>query len=360
MTAYMKIEILNRNLKRVILLILCLTSFNIVKSQKEPAWMKQSWRTEQYPSNVFITGFAQDEKNSNETVAEATERIKDLARTDLSESILASVQSVSENYSQSIMVNDSENFTENFKYETKISTNLEINGIRVESYVKNNLVYGFAFANKYEIIGYYKANLNMQVQQIEGFIKTALELEKNNEKNKAKEEFNKTLPVFTEVTKSQGILSAVDKSITDEDLKMQNTMKLYNDVVQANARLAQGVIVYIVTEENLFGNTSTAIENNLKAILAENGCRFTKDENEYDWKVIINATSREYNFSNNVYFSFVDAEVKLFKAPSDKHVYQNEFSQKGAHSKSYRDAAEKAYNEIGNSISEKILIWINN
>ncbi|MFC2152730.1 hypothetical protein ACFLSE_09390 [Bacteroidota bacterium] len=238
----MKIEIFNKNLKRNILLLLCLVSFNIVNAQKDPAWLIQSWRTEQYPSNVFITGFAQDEKNRDETIAEATERIKDLARANLSESILASVQSVTENYTQSIMENGSETFKENFQSETKVSTNLEINGIRIESYTKNNMVYGFASANKYEIIGFYKANLNMQVQKIEGLVNTGLELEKNKEKNKAKEEFNKAIPVFEEVATSQGILSAVDKNITDEDLKMQKTMKLYNEVVQANARLAQGVI----------------------------------------------------------------------------------------------------------------------
>ena len=84
------------------------------------------------------------------------------------------------------------------------------------------------------------------------------------------------------------------------------------------------------------------------------------DEAEADWKIKINATSREYNYSNNVYFSYVDAEVELYKAPSDKHVYQNEFSQKGAHSKSYKSAAMKAYEEISKPISEKLLNWINN
>jgi hypothetical protein len=41
-------------------------------------------------------------------------------------------------------------------------------------------------------------------------------------------------------------------------------------------------------------------------------------------------------------------------------VYQNEFAQKGAHSKSYRFAAKNAYDEISKPISEKILTWINN
>lgn len=356
----MKFKILIKNLKRISLLLLFLSSFNSAKSQSEPAWMVQAWRAEQYPANVFITGFAQDNKKSNETLAEATERLKNLARANLSTSILASIQSVSENYIQSILEGDSEAIKEKFEYKTNISTDLEINGIHADSYVKNGTVYGFASANKYEIIGYYKANLNMQIQQIEGLISTAAELEQKREKSKAKAEFKKTLPIFTEITKAQGILSAVDKNITDDDLKMQKTMKLYNEVVQANARLAQGILVYIVANEDLFGAETNSLENNLKAILAENSCSFTKAEEEADWKIFIKATAREYNYSNKIYFSYVDAEVQLFKAPSDKHLYQNEFSYKGGHSLSYKAAAKKAYEEISDTISKEILKWINN
>jgi hypothetical protein len=339
---------------------LFLSSLNIIKAQNEPAWLIQSWRTEQYPSSVYITGFAQDGKNRKETLSEAIERLKDMARTELSESILASVQSVNDYYKESILEGDSESINESFQSKTKISTDLELNGIKVESFEKDNIVYGFAFANKFEIIGYYKANLNMQVQQIEGLISTATELEQKREKVKAKTVFNKTLPFFDEITKAQGILSAVNKDISEDDLKMQKTMKLYNEIVQADARLAQGIIVYFNSNEGIFGEKTTVLENGLKAILAENDCSFTSIEEQADWKLIITAISREYNYSNDVYFSYVDAEVLLFKAPSDKHVYQNEISQKGAHSKSYNAAAKKAYTEISDSISEKILPWINN
>lgn len=356
----MKTEIFLKKINRFILLALFLFPFQNSYSQNDPAWMMESWRTEQYPSNVFITGFAQDSKNKNETITEATERVKNFARANLSESILSSIQSVNESYSQSVSDGEKETVSETFKSQINVSTNLELNGVKVEAFVKDNMIFGFAFANKYEIIGFYKANLNMQVQQIEGFINTALELEKNNEKNKAKEEFNKAVPIFEEIAKSQGILSAVDKNISDEDLKMKQTMKLYNEVVQANARLAQGIVVFILTDENIFGEKANIIENNLKAILAENGCRFTKNEMEADWKIRITATSREFNYSNKVYFSYVDAEVNLFKTPSDKNVFQDEFSQKGAHSKSYKEAARKAFNEISKPISDKILTWINN
>lgn len=356
----MKAKFFTSIFNRTIFSVLFLSSFFIVKAQNDPAWLMESWRTTQYPPSTFITGFAQDSKNKSETIAEATERVKNFARANLSESILASVKSINESYSQSILEGKKESVSETFKSQINISTDIEINGIKLETFVKENIVYGFAFANKYEIIGFYKANLNMQVQQIEGYISTALELERNNEKNKAKEEFNKVVPVFDQIATSQGILSAVDKNISDEDLKMKQTMQFYNEVVQANARLAQGIVVFITTNEDLFNEKTYSIENNLKAILAANGCRFTKLEEEADWKVEIMATTREFNYSNNVYFSYVDAVVKLFKAPTDKHVFQDELSQKGAHSKSYRDAARKAYEEISNPISEKILTWINN
>lgn len=347
-------------LKMYILLTVFLISIKTINSQSEPSWMIEGLRATQYPSSIYITGSAQDGINRNETVAEVTERVKNIARANLSEGILASIKSVSDSYSQSIMVGDKESFKESFVSEIKVSTSLEINGIRVESYVKNNIIYGFAYANKYEIIGYFKSNLNMQVQQIKGFIITAKELEGNNEKSKAKTEFNKSLPIFEDIKNAQGVLSALDENITDEHLKMQTTMELYNDVVQANARLAQGIFIFINSDEALFDEKTSSLENHLKAILADNGCCFTPDEAIADWKINIVASSREHNYTNKIYFSYVDAEVKLFKASSDKQVYENEFTQKGGHLKSYRFAAKKAYDKISNPISEKILTWINN
>ncbi len=352
-------ESLKRNAKPFVLILFLFLIFYTVQAQKDPAWLANSWRTAQYPSNVYLTGYVQDEKNNNESTADAVGRVTAMARGNLTESIISSIKSVNDSYSQSISDGKSETIKETFQSEIQVSSDLEINGVKVESYVKDNTVYGFAYANKYEIIGYYKSTLNMKVQQIEGHINTANELEEKREKIKAKEEFNKTLPVFEDIKEAQGILSALDKNISQDELKMQKTMRLYNEVVQANTRLEQAVLVYISTQEDLFGENISAIESGLKAILAENDCSFTAEEQNADWKLYVNASSQEFNYSNKVYFSYVVAEVQLFKAPSDKHVYQDAFEQKGAHSKSYQAAAGKAYKEISNLISDKILNWIN-
>jgi len=331
----------------------------LIKAQESPAWLTNSWRIEQYPSNVFITGFAQDNKNAEESIADAIGRVTAMARGNLSEKIISSIQSVNDSYSQSISDGKSEQIKETFQSEIRVSTDIEINGVHIENYVKDNIVYGFAYANKYEIIGYYKSIINMTIQQIEGYIKTAQALEQQREKIKAKEEFNKTFPFFDKIKEAQGILTALDNTIPDEQLKMQKSIELYNEVVQANVRLQQAVLVFLSSNENLFGTQTTAIENGLKAILSENECSFTENENIADWKIYIKASAREFNYSKNVYFSYVDAEVQLFKAPKGKHVYQEILEQKGAHSKSYPDAARNAYNEISNLIADKVLERIN-
>ena len=64
--------------------------------------------------------------------------------------------------------------------------------------------------------------------------------------------------------------------------------------------------------------------------------------------------------SDEIYYSYVDAEVKLYKLPSDKHVYQNKITQKGGHNNSFKDAAKKALDEISKQISNEILPLINN
>lgn len=331
-----------------------------LNAQSEPNWLSEAWRTEQYPSNVFLIGYAQDNINKSESVAKATERVQDLARANLSESLLSSIKSVNDSYKKSVMHGDNETISETYKFEINVTSDLVLNGVRVESFVKGNLVYGFAHANKYEIIGYYKANLNMYIQQIEGFINTTKELEDDREKSKAKKENEKALPIFDKIKEAQGILSAIDKNIPESELKMEHSMDLYNTVIQTQARLAQGIIVYIETEEDLFSTKVTKTETGIKAILAENGCRFTLNKDEADFKVIVSSIAREYNYSNKVYFSYVDAVVKLYKSPEEKHIYENKFSKKGAHSKSYNEAALNAYNEVGKVISEKILTWINN
>ena len=116
----MKKEKSYNKFQTLVLIIIFISIHVVAYSQNDPAWLLEEWRTEQYPSNVYIKGFAQDNKNSNETIAEVTERVRNMARSTLSESILSSIQSVNESYSQSVMQDDKESVSETFKSDIKV------------------------------------------------------------------------------------------------------------------------------------------------------------------------------------------------------------------------------------------------
>ncbi|HSH53081.1 MAG TPA: hypothetical protein VK982_15250, partial [Bacteroidales bacterium] len=75
--------------KSFLLIIFLFSACYTVKAQKDPAWLANSWRSSQYPSNVYITGYAQDEKNNNESTADAIGRVTAMARGYLSERIIS-------------------------------------------------------------------------------------------------------------------------------------------------------------------------------------------------------------------------------------------------------------------------------
>lgn len=326
---------------------------------QEPLWLKPIYRESTYPNNEFITSLIQDNKEDSETTANAIERVKNLASANLVQSIISNIESINSYYAKSNIANGNENFNETYTSEVKATTNIEINGLKVETFISGNIVSAFAYANKSEITGYYMATLNMTLEKIRSTIESAAELENQSEKNKAKNLYKSTLPLFSQIQNSQGILAAINKDIQPTDLKMDVAMSYLQQLTLALSRLEQSILVFIETDEDLFGSKQHDIENQLKAELAKNNCSFSNEKENADWRISIKAKAREQNFSNGFYFSYVDATVWLYKSSNNKNIYQNSFSQKGVHNISYTTAAQEAYKKSGQPIATELIEWIN-
>lgn len=341
----------------LIILMLCtLTGF----AQNEPLWVNSAWRQAQYPHDTFLTGFSQDVKTNDETVAKATERVKNLAVGDLAKNVIATIQSVSESYAQSIEYGNNEQLKKTFETQTKAETNAQINGISVDVYYnpKTNYAYAFAHANRNEVIGYYKAQISMHIQQIEGYVATAEAFKQKAEIAKAETEYNKTAPLFAQIEYAQGLLTAVDKNADEASLQIQKSIDLKNKVVQAISDLKQGISVLINYHADMFGTTTYALEDKIKAALSQSSCHFVYEQEQADWIVTINAKARQYNEMYGTYFAFVDATVNIERGYNQQHVYQNSFEQKGGSALNFNDAATKAYTEIADKINEQLLKYI--
>ena len=344
-------------------ILLSLISINFcLLAQKEPNWINSTWRETQYPNHTFLSGFAQDVKDKGESLSESLQRIKNMAVGDLARSVVSSVKTVSQNYAQSTSFGDNEEIKNTFETHTQSETDAEINNIKVETYhnTQNDFIYAFAYVNRYEVIGYYKANININIQQIEGIIKTANELISTAEKSKAQDELQKTIALFAKNEYAQGLLTAVDKNIDDSGLQMNKSIELRNTVIQTLSELEQGIYIYFDCNALLFGNKDNTLENKTKAELSDNGCSFTNDKTLADWIVAIKASARKNKLYLDVYSSYVDAEIKLTKVYNQKTEYENKISKKGNSMVSYQEAAVDAYEEIAATLVKDLLTRIKN
>ncbi|GHT08352.1 hypothetical protein AGMMS49525_17550 [Bacteroidia bacterium] len=275
-----------------------------------PAWLNENVRASRYSSEIFYTGFAYNIIESGKSLQELAERSKTDAQTELVRKIRVKIEAHTQSTISTQNTNGKYNESEGFSSEAKTSAGAEIVGIKTESYYDkaSNTVYAFACVNKYELAGYYKANIGMHLQQAEGSLTTAEQLEQGGEKAKARKQCEEAIPLLAKVRYAQDLLTAIDAA-DSESLQQTKTEDLRSKATQMLARLAQGVYVYVASSEDNFGKTENVLANKLKAILAKSGCSFVENDTQADFKLTISANTRKLDAlpSSNIVFVYADA-----------------------------------------------------
>jgi len=350
---------MNKVNKFCLFLFLSLFSCSLFGQNNVPSWVDNTTRNMRYADEVYYTGFTAVTVTQNKNLEKATAEAKQTVLGELTNRVLAAVSSSKSQVKVSIENNNKEQIYSVFSSDVSISSEMEIVGSKVETYFdeKSKIVYAFAYANKYELIGYYKSNLSVNINQIESFVKTAQDLERNNEKAKARQQLEQAKPLFSKVRYAQGLLIAIDGNATADDLQQTKTEQLYNLLTQMQAKLAQGVFVYVFGNENLFGKSENIIANKVKADLAHKGCSFVDSAEKADFRLKINADVRLSSQSDGMVFCYTDVEVELFDNHKQKAVFADSFSGKGG-SSSQEKAGRKAMEEAANKIAEKLTKWI--
>ena len=342
-------------IKKITISILLIMSTLILFSQNEPFWTKSAWRETNYPTSEYFIGYQMGNKRSNETIDAAKDRIAKESQALLSESIKVNIQSAKTTKTNSVSKGDYEQINSQFESAIQTFSNIELIGIKTETYYseKEGIIHGFSFVKKAELITYHRNNLTSHINQTESFIKTAQNLEKNGEKSKARQEIEKAKKTFENVLYAQTMLVVLNNN----DLQQEKTGELYNTITQMYAQLAQAVYVFVESNEDLFGKKVNIIANKLKADLAVNGCSFVENAEQADFKLTINASTRESDASNGFVFCYADVAIELFDNHKQKAVFNDELSEKGG-SNSTEKAARKAMENAVSKIISKISNWI--
>jgi len=353
-------------MRRAIFLFLAMMCSGVALGQTPPNWLQSDERERNYPSAAFLTGFTPGNVRAGETKADAAVRLRKDAQAELTEKIRVQVSSEKQKRdtrtkTQATGKEESEQIQSVFESSVTTSASLELTGVKTDSYVDDSkeLIYGFAYVNRYELTGYYNASLTMTMQQLESVLNTAKQLETNGEKPKARKQYEEAVQLLVKAEQAQDVLIALDRNANAASLQRDKTGVWRNDIIQALARLSQGVYIYVESSEKLHGQKVNIVTNKLKAELAKSGCSFTENAEKADFRLKIDVTTRETDTIEGIFFSFADAQVELYDVRKQKVVYSDEIAQKGG-GVSQDKAGRKAMDDVVPKIFGKLKSWTGN
>ena len=202
-----------------------------------------------------------------------------------------------------------------------------------------------------------KNELQVAVSQVENTLKTANDLLNSNEKTRAKSECATALSGVEKVRKIQSELKEMNKNLSSEELQITKSENLYAELTKMQAKLAQGVYVFIENTEDLFGQKVDVVSNKIKADLATNGCSFVDTPEKADFKLKITVSTRKSSQSDEMVFCFADTQIELYDTHKQKVVFSDEIAQKGA-SDSLEKAGRKAMTDVAKKVVDNLKNWL--
>jgi hypothetical protein len=337
-------------MKNILFLLLFIP---LVAFSQKPSWVTGMGRDDGFPSTHYLMGFAINEGKETPLFIKT---LKASAKSELIESIIVSVHSAKQLHTSEQHGEVSEDYIAT----TSSFADADINGLKIEYYYDNKAQtgYAFAYANKNEVKGYYKANISFLIQKVEVAIGNAVQMEQEN-KGRARKMYEKINPFFKELDFAQNLLIAIEGK-ENETQQIAKSLSLKADITNAIARLQSAVVVYMQSQEKNFDKTVHLLEPKLKAELSKQGCSFTSTREIADWLLTIDATTREGSEMEGIYIAFLDATITLVERKTNKEIYANNFTGLKGGGIDYEKAGRKAYDNGLQKITNEIIRSIEN
>lgn len=318
----------------------------------QPMWIESGYRSANYPASVFYSAYVDQAYTSEPN--EMITSLKEQLRAQVASEIKVSVKSQTEiNTSQ---VNG--NFNKSASQDIISTSDLELTGLTFESYIneEQKKVFAFAYANRFEIAAYFKANINIKLQQVDSRIAVAESNTTQGELSKAVSEYQAVETAIADIKKDQDVLLAVSNGSTN-GVQSERTLLLEQKTKNALVKLEQQALIYLSCSAKLTDGTSVDLGSKVTGLLSAKGFRFTKNMDEALWLIDIKGNARDYNLTQGIYFSYASASYSLTNAKLEQQVFENSSSKKSG-SRSYKEAALRAYGALPNEIAESLYNYL--
>ncbi len=305
---------------------------------QKPAWVNDEFRSGDYPRSKYLTGYAVNTgANSTSFAAE----LKASAKSELIEGIMVSVSSAK-------TMQKSERagvFTEDYTASSATFANADINGLKIEYYydAPSRTGMAFAWADKAEVKGFYSATIAMAIQRADAMLQDGYNAEVENNKSRAKKEYETALALLQTLALPQSLLIAIDGGDTPA-AQSALAQKLLSEARSAVSRMQSAIKVCVIAKEDNFGQPVSLLSPKLKAELSNHGCSFTENKAEADWLLYITASTRKGSDVDGIFFAYLDAETSLIEQRTGREIYRNAFTDIKGGGLDYTRAGLKAYN----------------
>lgn len=337
-------------MKRVGLLFCLFWIFGGLKAQQyPPEWVK-------YTYGGYMYDIQSDSNNRNLPETDFKNYLLNIARTNLAKQIQVRVKDVAELSKQSVDGRTAIAYSSNTRFSTDVNMKL------VETKTTYNPLSrtgnAIAYIDRTAARNYYNNELTLVHNKINNSIKLAENYVAAGFKSKARSELESSQKQFALVDESlfwMNIFGASQSDLTEWQERLNTAEQMIKRML---ADLKHGTVICLSCNADIFGRPYPTLQNEIKGVLAADGCSFTDNPAAADWVIAVTCNAREYSNvyigNSSSYFSYVDAQIVIDKVITSQRIYEDEISVKGGHSFGYAEAAKAGYKEIKQEIGKVI------
>lgn len=273
------------------------------------------------------------------------------ARTNLAKQIQVRVQEYATMKKEAI--NGRTNIT--YQAQTNFSTDVELKLVQIRSHYNaaDGTGAAIAYIDKAAARRYYLNSIQIAFNKIENALAIAQNYTNTGFKTRAQKELQLAQPELANADDALLWLNFFDYLQAELTQLMSRSNTLEQTIKQRIADLQHAAVVYLNCEADIFGS-SYPLQNELKGIIAAEGCSFTTDPQKADWAINVVVHSRQSHTAAigtmTSYFSYLDAELTIDKRITSQRIYEDALSVKGGHPQGYNEAARAGFKELKNKL----------
>lgn len=332
-------------------LFLCLLwiSLGATAQQYPPEWVK-------YTYGGYMYDIQSDSNDRNLPETDFKNYLLNIARTNLAKQIQIRVQDVAELNKLSVNGRTAVTYSSNTIFSTDV--NMKLVQTKSTYYSMSKTGYAIAYIDSDAACNYYKNELALVYNKITNSIALAENFVAAGFKPKAKIELESSQKQFSLIDEPlfwMNIFGASQYELTEWQERFGAAEQMTKRML---AELKHGTVICLSCNAEIFGKSYPTLQNEIKGILAADGCSFTDNPADADWVITVVCNAREHtnvNIGNSSsYFSYVDARIVIDKVVTSQRIYEDEISVKGGHTFGYDEAAKAGYKEIKQQLGKII------